>query len=323
LLDKSKQTKKTNYLQVYYEVIDVSEDLGTMNRYRDEDGLMEEQQERIRRRRWNEKFLQFVKDLESRISADNNIRNKLEFDIPYRELAFTGVPGKATVDVMPTVHSLVALDDQPPMVLMLAEVEIAVFERVQFGLKNFDLVFVFKDFSRAPSRIDSIPVNFLEPIKHWLNSCDIVFYESQQNLLWKAVMKHINSDVEDFWREGGWSFLSDEAGEGEGGGEAGSDAEIIEEESEFEVESDEADSEEDDSEEYETASSEEGSSDSDSDASGVSGDESGDDWDALESKALRDDQQKRQRAREKGERDFSDDSDDDRGARPPAKKMKK
>ena len=53
LLDKSK-TKKTHFLQVYYEVVDVSEDINSTNRYRDEDGLMEEQQERQRRRKWYE-----------------------------------------------------------------------------------------------------------------------------------------------------------------------------------------------------------------------------------------------------------------------------
>ena len=62
LLDRTK-TKKTHFLQVYYEVIDVSEDLHSSNRYRDEDGLMEEQQERIRRRKWNERFLAFVKEV--------------------------------------------------------------------------------------------------------------------------------------------------------------------------------------------------------------------------------------------------------------------
>ena len=51
LLDKSK-TKKTNFLQVYFEVVDTSEDINSTNRYRDEDGLMEEQQERQRRRKW-------------------------------------------------------------------------------------------------------------------------------------------------------------------------------------------------------------------------------------------------------------------------------
>ena len=62
LLDKSK-TKKTSFLQVYFEVIEVSEDINSTNRYRDEDGLMEEQQERQRRRKWNERFLTFVKEV--------------------------------------------------------------------------------------------------------------------------------------------------------------------------------------------------------------------------------------------------------------------
>lgn len=116
-------------------------------------------------------------------------QGKFEFDIPYKELSFSGVPAKQQVTIMPTVHSLVALDDNPPMVVTLAEVEVANFERIQFGLKNFDLVFVWKDFKKLPMRIEAIPVKHLERIKTWLNSCDIVFYESAQNILWKTVMK--------------------------------------------------------------------------------------------------------------------------------------
>ena len=219
------------------------------------------------------------------------------------------------------VCSLVALDDQPPLVLPLTEVEIAVFERVQFGLRNFDLVFVYKDFQRLPMRIDSIPMKYLEPIKHWLNSCDLVYYESNQNLLWKAVMKHINSDVEDFWRQGGWSFLADQDdaeivdgdGEGEDGAEGGR-APQEESESEFELSSEEA--EDDDSEEYETASSEEEDDDDEDDESAADdSDEEGEDWDELENKAKKDDRNRREKAKEKGERDFSDEDEDDDAVR--------
>ena len=291
----------------------------------------------------------------------------MEFDIPYRELKFTGVPAKSSVDIMPTVHrsqqhgadtrsrhtalaqqqvvlcstpcsvspsppadcrvvvccvvlavlSLVALDDQPPLVLPLNEVEIAVFERVQFGLRNFDLVFVYKDFARLPMRIDSIPMKYLEPIKHWLNSCDLVYYESNQNLLWKAVMKHINSDVEDFWRQGGWSFLADQdddAAEGEGGeGEEGEGGRAPQEESESEFELSSAEEEDDDSEEYDTASSEE--EDDDEDSAADDSDEEGEDWDELENKAKRDDRNRREKAKEKGERDFSDEDEDEDAVR--------
>ena len=260
---------------------------------------------------------------------------RIEFDIPYRELAFVGVPAKSAVDIMPTVHSLVALDDTPPLVLPLSEVEIAVFERVQFGLRNFDLVFVYRDFSRLPMRIDSIPMKYLEPIKHWLNSCDIVYYESNQNLLWKAVMKHINSDIEEFWKTGGWSFLAendDDAGEagedGEEGGGGGGGGPAEESESEFELDSGEE--AEDDSEEYETPSEEEDEEDDDDEEGSDEESEEGEDWDELENKAKKQDKEKREKAREKGERDFSDEDDDDDGegrakkkakaAVPPAKK---
>ena len=252
--------------------------------------------------------------METKVKDAPGHAGRIEFDIPYRELAFIGVPAKSAVDIMPTVHSLVALDDSPPLVLPLSEVEIAVFERVQFGLRNFDLVFVYRDFSRLPMRIDSIPMKYLEPIKHWLNSCDIVYYESNQNLLWKAVMKHINSDIEEFWKTGGWSFLAenedDDAGAGgEDGEEGGTGGGGPAEESESEFELDSGEEAEDDSEEYETPSEEE---DEDDDEEGSEEDsEEGEDWDELESKAKKQDKEKRAKAMEKGERDFSDEDDDD------------
>ena len=42
------------------------------------------------------------------------------------------------------------------------------FERVQFHLKNFDMVFVFKDYSKKTSMINSIPMNMLDHVKEWL-----------------------------------------------------------------------------------------------------------------------------------------------------------
>jgi nucleosome binding factor SPN SPT16 subunit len=125
LLDKSK-TKKTNHLQFFVEVVESSEDLSMSSRFRDEDGLMEEQEERRRKKKWNERFLQFVKEVEDKLTRDPaQAGNRIEFDIPYKELGFTGVPAKQQVTIMPTVHSLVALDDNPPMVVNLNEVEIA------------------------------------------------------------------------------------------------------------------------------------------------------------------------------------------------------
>jgi nucleosome binding factor SPN SPT16 subunit len=68
---------------------------------------------------------------------------------------------------MPTVHCLVALDDVPPMVVTLADVEVAIFERVQFNLRNFDLVFILKGLEQTV-QVQAIPSKHFDSIKQWL-----------------------------------------------------------------------------------------------------------------------------------------------------------
>ena len=177
-------------------------------------------------------------------------KNKFEFDIPYKDLMFPGVPNKSAVNVLPTVHGLVALDDNPPFVLSLDEVEIAYFERVQFSLKNFDLVFVFRDFDRPIVKIRSIPSEHRDAIQQFLtfvhifthlklfvfccqspfiNRCaclflnyrdsDIVYYVGTMSLQWPAILKTIKADEAFFFTEqGGWEsmFGEDENGDAEG-----------------------------------------------------------------------------------------------------------
>ncbi|GMF00295.1 unnamed protein product [[Candida] boidinii] len=123
------------------------------------------------------------------------------------------------------------------MVITLEEIEVAHLERVQFGLKNFDLVFVFKDFTKPVVHISTIPMENLEDVKAWLTDVDIPFSEGAVNLNWNTIMKTIQADPYQFFIDGGWSFL------GDGSDEEGSGSEE-EEESEFEV-SDEDPSDED------------------------------------------------------------------------------
>ncbi len=105
----------------------------------------------------------------------------------------------------------------------LADIEIASLERVQFGLKQFDLVLVFKDFTRAPLHINSIPSMQLDDVKNWLecvlisaaraqnltacSSVDIPLAEGPVNLNWGPIMKTINDSPYEFFRGGGWTFL--------------------------------------------------------------------------------------------------------------------
>lgn len=62
------------------------------------------------------------------------------------------------------------LPTQPPFIVTLEEVELVHFERVQFHLKNFDMVFVFKDYHRKCAMVNAVPMNMLDHVKEWLKS---------------------------------------------------------------------------------------------------------------------------------------------------------
>ncbi|GAA5943636.1 hypothetical protein JCM10213_008931 [Rhodosporidiobolus nylandii] len=197
--------KKAKDIQFFREVSDASfDETGNKKRkrnYHDEDELEAEQEERKRRADLNKYFKAFS----DKIAEASN--GRVEVDIPFRELGFQGVPFRSNVLLQPTTETLVFLTEPPFLVLTLAEIEIAHLERVQYGLKNFDLVFVFQDFTRAPVHINTIPSNQLDSVKEWLDSVDIPFTEGPVNLNWQAIMKTVNDDPYDFFKEGGWSFL--------------------------------------------------------------------------------------------------------------------
>ena len=199
--------KKTSDVQFYTEVMEAVTDLaaGRRSAY-DPDEIEEEQRERERRNRINSEFQGFVKKVQEHF--EKNHRNlSLEFDIPFKDLGFDGVPFKETAYVVPAVNCLCELVSWPPLVISLSDIEIVNFERVGFGLKNFDMTIVFKDFSRGVHRIDAIPIDKLETIKEWLNSIKIKYYESKMNLVWKPILKTIIEDPQDFVDNGGWNFL--------------------------------------------------------------------------------------------------------------------
>ena len=70
---------------------------------------------------WMAEFKGFMTKVES-ISTTSG--TDLEFDVPYRELGFYGVPQRATVFVMPTVHCIVHLVEPPFFVCTLEEVRV-------------------------------------------------------------------------------------------------------------------------------------------------------------------------------------------------------
>jgi len=291
--------KKTYDVQFYREASDVQfDETGNRKRkyrYGDEDEIEMEQQERKRRQMLNKEFKSFSERIAE--AAVNSTGDSLEPDIPFRELSFEGVPFRTNVRLQPTTDCLVHLSDPPFLVVTLADIEIASLERVQFGLKQFDLVLVFKDFTRAPLHLNSIPSMQLDDVKNWLDSVDIPIAEGPVNLNWGPIMKTINDSPHDFFQGGGWTFLG-------GTGDESEQEEETETESEFEAESLQASSE--------TASNV-GSVQDDFNASDDEGSESdfeeseGEDWDELEKRAAKSDKKRTEGGRVKG--DDSDDSD--------------
>lgn len=96
------------------------------------------------------------------------------------------------------------------------------------------MIFIFKDYHRKTNMVTSIPMNMLDNVKEWLkyvwkkrylscfclnfsflkfSSCDIRYTEGVQSLNWTKIMKTITDDPEDFFENGGWSFLDPNSGD--------------------------------------------------------------------------------------------------------------
>merc|ERR1719481_621972 len=197
--------KKQQDVQFYTEVGEITTDLGKHQHMHDRDDLAAEQAERELRGKLKSGFKGFCEKVEG------VTKSTLEFDSPFRDLGFSGVPHRETVLLQPTSSCLVNLTAWPPFVITLEDVELVHFERVQLSLKNFDMVFIFKDYSKKISMVTAIPMTMLDHVKEWLNSCDIKYTKGVQSLNWTKIMKTIVDDPEGFFESGGWSFLDPES----------------------------------------------------------------------------------------------------------------
>lgn len=267
--------KKHLDVQFYTEVGEITTDLGKHQHMHDRDDLAAEQSERELRVKLKTAFKSFCEKVET------VTKQEVEFDTPFRDLGFPGAPFRSTVLLQPTSGCLVNFTEWPPFVITLEDVELVHFERVQFHLKNFDMIFVFKDYQKKVVMVNAIPMNMLDHVKEWLNSCDIRYSEGIQSLNWTKIMKTITDDAEGFFENGGWTFLDPESDV-----EAGSSDDEEEEDEPYEPSDAESFEESDeDGSEYSEASED---SDSEEEELGSS-DESGKDWSDLEREAAEED----------------------------------
>lgn len=273
--------KKTKDVQFYREATDIQfDETGNRKRkyrYGDEDEFEAEQEERRRRAELDRLFQGFAQKI-----ADAGRNEGVEVDMPIRDLGFFGVPFRSNVFIQPTTDCLIQVTEPPFMVITIEDIETVHLERVQFGLKNFDMVFIFKDFGRAPYHVNTIPVEHLDQVKDFFDSSDIPFSEGPLNLNWPTIMKTVTADPHQFFVDGGWSFLAADSDDD------GSDEE--EEESNFEISDDELD----DASESEEESDFDGSNASDDDDDGdaeLDSEDEGEDWDEMEKKARKRDRE--------------------------------
>merc|ERR1712079_284304 len=290
--------KKQQDVQFYTEVGEISTDLGKHQHMHDRDDLAAEQAERELRHKLKQGFKGSCEKVEQ------VTKGALEFDSPFRDLGFNGVPHRETVLLQPTSSCLVNLTAWPPFAITLEDVELVHFERVQLSLKNFDMVFIFKDYSKKISMVTAIPMTMLDHVKEWLNSCDIKYTEGVQSLNWGKIMKTIVDDPEGFFDSGGWNFLDPESD-----GEDEDDDDSDEDETFAMSDGDDDGSEESDSDE--DFSDDSNVSDEDYSEEGLDSDESsGKDWSDLEAEAAEDD------------RDRSDDEGRRKSSNPAARREK-
>merc|ERR1719312_513036 len=202
--------KKHVDVQFYTEVGEITTDLGMHQHMHDRDDLAAEQAERELRHKLKQAFKGFCDKVESAT------RKEVEFESPYRDLGFHGVPFRETVLLLPTSYCLISVTSWPPFCVTLDDIQLVHFERVHFQLKNFDMVFIFKDYNKKVMMCTSIPMTMLDHVKEWLNSVDIKYTEGVQSLNWQKIMKTITDDPEGFFEGGGWGFLDPNSDEEDG-----------------------------------------------------------------------------------------------------------
>lgn len=265
--------KKQKDVQFYTEIVDSSLNLDIARRYsHDHDELEEEQREREMRRRLNVAFKEFSIKLE-KIAAHYDFN--ITIDSPYRKFNFFGNPNRDLVVISPTTNCLVNLTEMPSFLITLSEVEHVHFERVNFGGKNFDISFIFKNWDLKPRTIYLVETKNKEMIQDWLNLIEISYTVGPKPIIWTEIMPAVKDSKAWFYDEvdnegekksPGWSFLSVE-------NIMGGDEEMEEEdeESEYEAESqgsddeDSEDSDDDDDESFDEDESDDDGEDEDED----------------------------------------------------------
>lgn len=188
--------KKCYHVQFYKEVVEnMSIDV---SRYANSDKeRLEEEQERIRAKSIKQEYDNFIKNVE------NN--TNLRIDRVSKEIYFEGVPFRQNVQIRPSSDCLVHLIEPPFLIVDFEKMEVANFERVNFVSRSFDLTFIFKD--KTFLSISSIDSRSMDYLREFIDSRNICFIQTAQNINWTNLLKTVSDDPICFYTDGGWSSL--------------------------------------------------------------------------------------------------------------------
>ncbi len=163
LIDKS---RKTSFVQFYREIAEDSHDVGHNSFEDDEYEAQQEELERQKRKDTNNRFRDFCRMLEEHW-RDRNV--PVEFYIPSYKLKFTGIVSRSgSVNILPTSgNCLVALDDRPPFVIRLSDIDFILFERYTDTNRNCDITLIHKDL-KTFTTILAVGKESVKPLQEWL-----------------------------------------------------------------------------------------------------------------------------------------------------------
>ncbi len=139
-----------------------------------------------------------------------------DWDIPYQELEFQGNPKNSMVELYPTTSCIVHLATKPVCIIDLDRVDVAYYERIQAGNRNFDLVLVIKDFLLPEAkiqegvtwfRIHSIDVKYYDQVREVLQKSKLPQFEGALPLKWNDVLKTYKKGFDDITADGGWQII--------------------------------------------------------------------------------------------------------------------
>ena len=200
------QGPATRHITFYKPVGDTSVEVSkTSNAMTDQAEFAEEEHDRKVRKKINKEFKEFVKAIHD---PDLNFQDPPDFETPKRQLAFQGSYSKQNSVIYPMVNSLVSLVDPPPLVVIMDEIEVAIFERERISSKYIDLQLIYRNWTKDHDRVEinSIPSGYSQNIKDWLDAIGTRYYSIEEAVSWKDLQPIFDKSGKDKFlaENGGW-----------------------------------------------------------------------------------------------------------------------